>query len=167
MSLNIEIRPCAGDSDYTKAEAVTRAYIDWLGVDLGYQDVDSEMADFAGMYGPPDGMYLLAFCGDDVAGGVGLRLFEPSVCEMKRLYVYPEFAGRGIGLALCETLITQARIHGYHAMRLDTLGHMQAAQSLYKRLGFVEIPAYRYNPDPETRFLELNLQAESEAATGG
>ncbi len=164
MSLNIEIRQCRGDEDYAAAEGVTRAYMEWLGIDLGYQDVEKELAEFAAMYGPPNGLYLLAFCGDQVAGGVGLRLFEPFICEMKRLYVYPEFAGRGIGLALCESLITQARILGHHAMRLDTLGHMQPAQALYKRLGFMEIPPYRFSPDPETRYLELNLQAESEAS---
>lgn len=162
MSENIEIRICRNADDYVLAKMVTRAYVEWLDIDLGYQDIDREMAEFSAMYGPPDGLYLLAFCGDQAAGGVGLRALEPSICEMKRLYVLPDYAARGIGLALCESLILQARILGYRAMRLDTLGHMRAAQTLYRRLGFVDIEPYRFNPDPATRYLELDLIQQQE-----
>lgn len=151
------ILECRTAEDYAAAEAVTRAYVDWLGIDLGFQDIDREMADFAGMYGPPNGAYLLARMGGRVVGGVGLRPLEPGICEMKRLYVYSGHTGRGVGRALCDRAVGRAGAMGYRAMRLDTLGHMTAARELYLSMGFVEIPPYRFNPDPATCYLELRL----------
>jgi ribosomal protein S18 acetylase RimI-like enzyme len=76
---------------------------------------------------------------------------------MKRLYVRPEFRGRGIGRALANFLILAAKQIGYRAMRLDTLPSMTEAHSLYREIGFREITAYRHNPVSGTRFLELDL----------
>ncbi len=154
----ITIESCATAADYGHAEAVTRAYIHWLGIDLSYQDVDAEMAAFAAMYGPPEGCYLLARCEGKVAGGVGLRPLEAGICEMKRLYVYPSFTGFGIGRRLGMAILERGADMGYRAMRLDSLAHMTAVQRLYESLGFVDIPPYRYNPDPGTRYLECDLR---------
>ena len=154
------IRECRTAEDFAEAEAVTRAYVHWLGIDLGYQDIHREMEDFAGMYGPPKGAYLLARMECRVVGGVGLRPLVPGICEMKRLYVYPGHTGRGVGRALCEHAVSRAGMMGYRAMRLDTLGSMTAARALYRSMGFVEIPPYRFNPDPTTLYLELGLGPE-------
>ena len=150
---------CISEEDYARAAAVTRAYVDWLGIDLGYQDIEREMADFAGMYGPPDGAYLLAISDDEVAGGVGLRPLQGGICEMKRLFVYPRFNRRGIGRNLADAVVEVARARGYRRMRLDTLERLTAAQRLYQSMGFIDIPPYRYNPDPTTRFMELELES--------
>jgi GNAT superfamily N-acetyltransferase len=148
---------CAGDAEFAEAVALTREYIDWLGLDLSFQDIDRELAGFAAMYSPPRGCFLLARVGAAVAGGAGLRLFAEGICEMKRLFLPDRFRGLGLGRVICLRLIEEARALGYECMRLDTLAHMQAARQLYKDLGFTEIEPYRYNPDPEARYLELRL----------
>ena len=76
---------------------------------------------------------------------------------MKRLYVKPAFVGQGIGRALARAIIAEARQVGYLHMRLDTWPTMIAARALYRDLGFREIPPYRYNPQPQTSFMELDL----------
>ena len=154
----VEIKHCSIDSDFSSAMQMTKDYIRWLNMDLSFQDIDKELANFPSMYGPPNGLFLLAWHRGELAGGVGLRMLEPNVCEMKRLFVYDPFKRKGVGRSLCTTLIQEAIRLGYDKMRLDTLGRMKAAKRLYENLGFREIEPYRFNPDPTTKYMELSLK---------
>ncbi|MFQ5905391.1 MAG: GNAT family N-acetyltransferase [bacterium] len=134
-----------------------KEYIDWLGLDLSFQDFDKEYADLPGEYSAPNGCLLLAMDGEDIAGCVGLRKIAERICEMKRLYVRPGFRRKGIGRSLSLGVIEKARGIGYERMRLDTVPWMKEAIALYRSLGFKEIAPYRYNPMEGAKFLELVL----------
>jgi putative acetyltransferase len=145
-------------ADLAQARRLFRAYADWLGVDLCFQGFERELAELPGTYAPPAGRLLVARVGSDAVGCVGLRPLEPGVCEMKRLWVEPGFGGQGIGRTLAESIVATARAIGYQRMRLDTLpARMPAAQHLYARLGFREIPPYYHNPLDGVVMLELEL----------
>jgi GNAT superfamily N-acetyltransferase len=154
----IEIRRCGTGSEYATAVKMTKDYIEWLDIDLAFQSIDKELSNFPSMYGPPHGMFLLAWHETELAGGVGLRILTPGVCEMKRLFVYDRFKGMGLGRRLCSQIIEEAKKLGYEKMRLDTLGRMVAAKNLYDSFGFKEIESYRFNPDPTTKYMELILK---------
>jgi ribosomal protein S18 acetylase RimI-like enzyme len=145
------------------AREMFREYAAQLGVDLCFQDFERELRELPGKYAPPAGRLLLAYDfagGDRKSAGCGaLRPIDSTICEMKRLYVRPEFRGRGLGRALTESLIATAREIGYAAMRLDTLPTMHEAHALYRRLGFREIAPYYASPVPGSFFLELDLGA--------
>ncbi len=79
---------------------------------------------------------------------------------MKRLFVKPEYRGLSIGKLLVKAIILEAGKKGYAGMRLDTLSEMKAAQSLYSKLGFVDIPEYGNNHFKGARYMELNLKRE-------
>jgi len=129
-------------------------YASSLGVDLSFQDLDHELRTLGDFYE----LVLIAHEGDHAAGCVAMRRLDDATCEMKRLYIRPEFRGRSLGRMLAERIIDEARQRGYARMRLDTLPTMTAAIPLYKSLGFVEIPPYRFNPIEGTKFMELMLR---------
>ena len=103
------------------------------------------------------GSLLLAVDEEKIAGCVALKKVDDRVCEMKRLYVRAEFRGRGIGKILAMRIADEAREIGYERLRLDTLPTMKEAISLYRSLGFEEIPAYRDLPVPGALFMEVKL----------
>ena len=145
------------DQDLTSARHLLIEYAESLDFDLDFQGFDQELANLPGGYAPPKGYLLLAEYEGQLAGCVALRGLSQNMCEMKRLYVRPEFRGLGIGRALAQFVIEQARTIGYTYMRLDTAPSMQAARALYLSLGFRQISPYRYNPIEGAVFMELEL----------
>jgi ribosomal protein S18 acetylase RimI-like enzyme len=151
------IRIVATDEDLQDVRSLFEEYVTSLNFDLAFQNFEKELTGLPGDYAPPEGRLLLALYDNQPAGCVALRKLEDGICEMKRLYVKPQLRGLHIGRTLTEAIITQARRIGYRKMRLDTAPSMQAAQTLYQSLGFVDIDAYCYNPISGARFMELTL----------
>jgi len=151
------IEPVNGEADLADVRALFREYADALGVDLGFQGFEAELAGLPGDYAPPRGRLLIAWEGSRALGCAALRPLGPDVCEAKRLYVRPEARGTGLGRQLTDALIAEARAIGYGRLRLDTLPGMTQAIALYRSLGFRVIAPYRYNPIEGTLFLEKDL----------
>ncbi len=133
-------------------------YAQTLGFSLCFQDFEKELAGLPGYYAPPRGRLLLVECKGQLAACVALRPLETWSCEMKRLYLRPQFRGKGIGRILAERIIAEARQAGYRRMRLDTVEPvMQDAVGLYRKLGFREIAPYCANPIAGALYMELEL----------
>ena len=163
------------------ARAIFRDYAAALGIDLGFQHFEEELAALPGEYAEPRGALLLALVSTSdtavpvkalplqrangglahVAGCGALRPLDsadyPNAAEMKRLYVRPEFRGVGLGRQLAEAILDAARGAGYACVLLDTLDDMESARALYEDLGFVEVPPYYHNPIPGSHYLKVDL----------
>ena len=150
-----------GGEDLSHVRELFLAYAEWIGIDLSFQNFNNELENLPGDYAPPGGCLLLALYDDQPAGCVAVRKIDAEICEMKRLYVTPEFNGLGIGKRLATEIIAEAKRLGYAKMRLDTMPKMAPAQKLYRSLGFKEIEPYRYNPVEGTIFMELDLTTEN------
>ena len=161
--------------------AIFREYAASLGVDLGFQNFDEELAALPGEYADPRGSVLLALVSTTdtavsvkseplqrangglayVAGCCALRPLDsadyPNAAEMKRLYVRPEFRGVGLGRQLVEAILDVARGAGYACVLLDTLDDMESARALYEDLGFAEVPPYYHNPIAGSHYLKVDL----------
>ena len=150
------IREAASHADIAHARELFEEYAAWLAVDLCFQGFAEELATLPGKYAPPRGRLLLA--GDAPVACIALRpLDEPDVGEVKRLYVRPAARGTGLGRALVETVLSQARAIGYRELRLDTADWMGDALRLYRRLGFRERSPYYHNPMPGVVFMSITL----------
>ncbi len=133
-------------------------YAQSLGFSLCFQNFDKELAELPGDYAPPEGRLLLAEYDGELAACVALHKLEPGICEMKRLYLRPQFRGKGLGRALADRIIADARQIRYHRMRLDTVEPvMKDAVAMYRKLGFKQVAPYRPNPIAGAMYMELEL----------
>jgi putative acetyltransferase len=141
-----------------KARELFIEYAESLGFSLCFQNFEQELAGLPGDYAPPSWRLLLAEYRGQLAGCVALHRLGPGVCEMKRLYLRPQFRGRGLGRLQAEAIMAEARAIGYSKMRLDTVEPvMPNAVAMYRRLGFREIEPYRPNPIAGALYMELDL----------
>lgn len=153
----LQIILATASEQFAAASALFKEYADSLSFDLEFQGFEEELASVEKMYSPPVGCLLIAEYAGRIAGCVGLRKFADRVCEMKRMYVQPEFRGKSIGRELAVQVIEEARKLGYERMRLDTIASMKEANALYRSLGFQPIAAYRFNPIDGAAYYELKL----------
>ena len=156
----VEIRPARLPDDVPVVRRLFREYAEGLGIDLGFQDFEAELASLPGRYAPPGGRLMLGWDGQRAVACVALRPLEGASCEMKRLYIDPAARGQQLGRRLAERICREAADAGYRRICLDTLPTMSAARRLYFALGFRPIDPYVFNPIEGTLFLALDLQSQ-------
>lgn len=144
--------------DLELAGRLFREYADALDCAPCFKDLDLEINGLPGEYAPPSGRLLLALYDGRSAGCVALKRLDAVSCEMKRLYVRPEFRGKGIGRALARAIIEEAGKIGYTYLRLNTLPSMKEAINLYNSLGFRGISPYGANQMEGALYMELALE---------
>ena len=152
----LQIRPATG-ADIPHVRQMLREYVEWIGLDLAFQEIDAELDGLPGDYTPPRGALFLAVEGDRYLAMIALRPIEGTVAEMKRLYVRPVARGRGLARRLIARLCEEARRLNYTELRLDTLPMMGEAQALYEACGFVDIEPYYETPIAGTRFMSKKI----------
>jgi ribosomal protein S18 acetylase RimI-like enzyme len=153
----IDIRPADFSIDLPTVRELFGEYAAGLGIDLAFQNFDTEMKSLPGKYAPPKGRVLLAWSNSHPVGCVGLRPIDDTRCEMKRLYVRPEMRSLQLGRRLTEDICNEARSIGYRQICLDTLPTMTSAIRLYTALGFQPIAPYVFNPIEGAIFLGRTL----------
>ena len=150
-----------GPAELDATRAIFREYAEQLGIDLGFQNFEAELADLPGDYAAPAGHLLLAYVGDEIVGCGALRPLADvdyaNACEMKRLFIRPAWRRFGFGRVIGEALLDEARRAGYSVMLLDTLDDMESARGLYATLGFETIPPYYFNPIAGAHYLKVEL----------
>ena len=145
----------------TELDAVRELFKEYekeLDENICFQSFDEELRDPLKKYGPPSGDLMLAYWEDEIAGCIALtKTKEHGACEMKRLYVKPNFRKNKIGKMLVEDLLNSARERNYRIMRLDTFLKLNAAVKLYEQFGFKNISPYYNNPLEGVVYMEKEL----------
>ncbi len=143
--------------EYEAAAELFREYAAWLNIDLCFQHFDEELEQLHTMYALPHGGIILCKENDRFIGCVGIRRINDTTAEMKRMWIKTDQHGKGLGSALLNKALELAKTCGYKKIQLDTLNHMTPAINLYRKNGFVEIPAYYHNPDARALYFEKLL----------
>lgn len=158
MQNHIEVRLAQTESNFESAKQLILEYATWLGFDLSFQNFDKEMDTLKVTYGHPDGGVFIAILNNNPVGVAGIKRFNETDCELKRMFIRENGRGFGIGKLLLAECIKLAENLNYHAIKLDTLTSMKSAIKIYADFGFNEIPAYRFNPNKDARYFELQLK---------
>lgn len=154
----IQIKEVLDTADFLIAKELILEYVEWLGIDLSFQNFDKEINTLQVTYSKPDGALFIALKNDKAVGVAGIKRFNEKECELKRMFVQTGSRGLGIGKLLLAKCIAIAKSLNYYTIKLDTADFMKSAIKLYTDNGFAEIAAYRYNPYDEARYFELNLK---------
>lgn len=125
---------------------------------LELQNYDDELRDLEHKYGPPSGRLYIALCDGKAAGCIGLKRENDECAELKRLYVRPEYRGRGLAEYLARMILSDAKTAGYSCLLLDTLPFLQAAQRLYRKIGFYEIEKYNDSPMENATYMRYDVR---------
>jgi putative acetyltransferase len=128
-----------------------------FGFSPSFQNFADEVAGLPSKYQPPTGRLALAIIAGEPAGCAAFREFDARRCEAKRLFVRPKFRSCGLGRALLQWLIAEARSAGYEEILGDTMPVMTRALDMYDRLGFERTESYAAVPTPGAIFLRLRL----------
>uniref|UniRef100_A0A8C0J2U8 N-acetyltransferase domain-containing protein n=1 Tax=Chelonoidis abingdonii TaxID=106734 RepID=A0A8C0J2U8_CHEAB len=117
-------------------------YMRSLWTDYVQQSLRNDLLDIRRTYlEAADSCFWVAEAEETVVGMVGAVLPDDPLergraLELKRMSVGREHRGRGIGRALCRTVIHFAQECGYSAVVLSTSMVQYSAQQLYESLGF-------------------------------
>ncbi len=136
MSPSWLIAPVEREDDIASVRALLEEYWDSFGFTPCFQNFSDELAGLPGAYAPPAGRLALATIDGQPAGCIAVRRVDAQHAEAKRLYVRPAFRGHGLGRALMEWAMDEARAAGYSEIVGDTMPEMRDALALYDRMGF-------------------------------
>jgi GNAT superfamily N-acetyltransferase len=189
MASTIDIKQVNPENNIQIEEfrSMTRKYLEFLGIDLGFQGVENELASLPGNYHPDaGGCMLLAYIStmrsmssitSQCIGAVALRplsgqhlrhltalegIDPKEICEMKRLFVIREYQNKGVGTQLTFGITQAAKKLGYKAIVLDTLERLSGANAVYKNQGFKLCERYNDCPLPGVLYFMKKFEDDDE-----
>lgn len=114
---------------------------EWLRHYFQVEPVDQVMFDDPeGTILQKNGLIYFALWGDEVVGTASLLHIENGQGELAKMAVEPAFQGKGIGKALVEHCLMEAKRMGLTTVYLFTNSKLTIAVEMYRRLGFQETP---------------------------
>ncbi len=112
----------------------------------GYAIQDPEVDHMCESYAAPRSAYWVVTQAGVVVGGGGyapLAGADDRTAELRKMYFLRATRGSGAGARLLSLCLEGAKQHGFRYVYLETLEHMHAAQSLYRKFGFEPLPSHR------------------------
>ena len=133
--VEIRVEPYDGPVAQELIAAVQQEYVARYG---GPDDSPVDRLDFT----PPRGCFVVAYDGAEPVATGGLRPAEDGAMEIKRMYVRPEWRGRGLARLVLADLEQRARDLGAKRIVLETGERQPEAIRLYETSGYERIDGY-------------------------
>ena len=125
------------NSNHSDFQKLTQLFDDYL------VEIDGDEKDFFAQYNQIYIDNVIICYEDEIAVGCGaFKEYEPSVAEIKRMFVLPEKRGKGIASTVLNGLEIWAKENGFQQAILETSNQLTNAISLYKKTGYEVIPNY-------------------------
>jgi carbonic anhydrase len=157
MSTTWQIQSADSEAALATVRTLLLEYWDSFGFTPCFQNFADELAELPGAYAPPGGRLALASIDEQPAGCIALRRVDAHCAEAKRLFVRPAFRGLGLGRALLDWVVAEARAAGYREIVGDTMPVMRDALALYDRMGFKRAEPYSEHPTEGAIFIRIEL----------
>lgn len=90
-------------------------------------------------YDEPKSAYFVIENEGEILGGAGIKQLEneeKNICELQKMYILSEARNLGLGANLIENCLQSGLAFKFESCYLETMPYMEAAQKLYKKVGF-------------------------------
>ena len=133
------------NSNHSDFQKLTQLFDEYL------VEIDGDEKDFFAQYNQIYIDNVIVCYEDEIAVGCGaFKEYEPTVAEIKRMFVLPEKRGKGIASTVLNMLEIWAKENGFQSSILETSNQLTNAISLYQKSGYEIIPNYGQYIDVES-----------------
>lgn len=135
----MEIRSVQASENKEVAKVLRSVLIEMGVPQKGTAYEDPELDAMYETYQQPRAVYYLIIESEQILGGAGIAPLKggnPSVCELQKMYFSPKARGKGYGYQMIQKCLAFAKEHEFDLCYIETMPNMEAAQLLYKRVGF-------------------------------
>ncbi len=135
----LKIRKIESGDNLALSQIIREVLASFGAVGEGYAYADWSTEHMFEAYSAPGRMYWVVEEDGEVKGGGGFAELEgePDVCEIQKMYLLDEIRGKGMGKAILEKALSEAKKAGYKKAYLETLPNMDVAKRVYEQYGFI------------------------------
>ena len=133
----IELHDYSYGDEYAVFKLVEHVLTEY-GLSVNPDVTDSDLLDIRKSYIATGGTFRVIRFGGKIVGSYGVYATSAWLCELRKMYLLPEFRGQGLGKKLMDDAIKKAKALGFAEMFLETNSCLQEAVHLYRRYGFTE-----------------------------
>ena len=135
VDMYFEVKKCA---DTTIIKELFIEYSHIQGAESCFVSFDKEVNNLESFY--QGGVLLVGYEDEKPVACIAVKKIDDNVCEAKRLFIKPEYRGKGYARVMLNAMLDKSRELGFKKVTFTTKPSvMQIGYGLYKRMGFEEV----------------------------
>jgi len=144
----------AENSDRTEIYRLVETVLGNYSLKMDPEGTDKDLLDLNESYFKNNGWFeIIENRQKRIIGSFGLFKINAEICELRKMYLYPEFQGLGLGKKMLNKAVSKAEELGYKEIILETNKSLIQAIGLYRKFGFKE-----FQPDHLSERCDLSMR---------